>query len=294
MAKYFISHKTAGRQVEPQKALEQIAETLNKLRNIQIISDSHRDRPRQQRRLVLFESEARDLSKSGREGSDVIIEPEIIHRPLLLWRRHEKPAAAGSWCVQATYAGQPLEGAEVVILFQSAPHSSGAPPQLSKPQRTGPDGGASVALDPTAEPKVVRVVPAGGFWSTYRGRRLERHNVLDCAALPQNGPLEWWHHADGCKEYDAERGKHARIGILGTGVGPHPCLNHVELVDKKPDISDHETFVCGLISARPKSPHQFAGIAPGANVFSMRIYDLGEDGEVITNQGRIAHAIDFM
>src|ERR1051326_2988132 len=93
MAKYFISHKTAGRQVEPQKALEQIAETLNKLRNIQIISDSHRDRPRQQRRLVLFESEARDLPKSGREGSDVIIEPEIIHRPHLLWRRHEKPAA---------------------------------------------------------------------------------------------------------------------------------------------------------------------------------------------------------
>src|SRR5262249_34957640 len=114
--------------------------------------------------------------------------------------------------------------------------------------------------------------------------------TIECPSLPQNGHVGWWYEAVGTHQSVAKRGEGIKIGVLGTGVGPHPCLAHVRLLDGSTDVGDHETYVCGLIGAKPTNDHQFAGIAPEATILSLRIFD--ED--LNANQSTIALAIDFL
>ncbi len=54
------------------------------------------------------------------------------------------------------------------------------------------------------------------------------------------------------------------------------------------DIDAHGTHVCGVIGARPNASSAFAGLAPGVDLFCIRVFPSGQGA----NQGDIADAID--
>jgi subtilisin len=106
----------------------------------------------------------------------------------------------------------------------------------------------------------------------------------------------------GVDQYLPDRGAGIRVGVADTGVGPHPNLNHVTNVgafigglhDPAPaagaDVDLHGSHVCGTIGAQPQQPGDFAGIAPGVELFSARVFPRNGGA----NQGDIASAIDYL
>jgi subtilisin family serine protease len=148
-------------------------------------------------------------------------------------------------------------------------------------------------------PTSLVAIPAGGFWSVVV-RGPDDGMTVDVPPLPQDGPLAWWHRALGVMDHDPTRGAQIRVGVIDTGVGPHGCLSHVESVgsfiegafdpDGGADSDSHGSHVCGTIGARPVNEADFMGIAPGADLFSARVFPPGMGA----NQGDIADAIDSL
>jgi subtilisin family serine protease len=161
----------------------------------------------------------------------------------------------------------------------------------------------SLPYDPTTwSPHLLLVEPAGVAWSVVvpqprAGQRIE------IPALPRSGPLGWWHHLMGATRFAEQRGAGIRVGIVDTGVGPHPYLSHVRgvgaFVDGQwqreegavLDARDHGTHVSGLIGARPpQGSGDYAGLAPGAELLMARVFTANGGG----NQGDIAQAVDVL
>ena len=80
----------------------------------------------------------------------------------------------------------------------------------------------------------------------------------------------------------AKRGTRAGAGVvvavLDSGVpeGARPAVNVVEHVDagnKKPPEEYHGTAVAGLIAGQPTEPGHPIGVAPGAQIFDVQVYD---------------------
>src|SRR5262249_25874873 len=125
-------------------------------------------------------------------------------------------------------------------------------------------------------------------------------------ALPRRGPVAWWHHAVGVGRYVPALGEGIRVGVVDTGLGPHPYLQHAKRVgaivrgvldesaDATNDVAEHGTHVAGIIGARPTDLQDFAGIAPGADLVAIRVYPgggaPGAEAGSATN-GDIAEAI---
>jgi subtilisin len=144
----------------------------------------------------------------------------------------------------------------------------------------------------------VVAVPAGGFWPMIL-RGPSNPVVFDCPPLPDaREHLGWWHHRLGSSSYDEARGAGIRVGVIDTGVGPHPYLAHVEdlgafiegafIPDGGADVDSHGSHVCGTIGARPTSASDYAGIAPGLQLFSARVFPANGGA----NQLDIVNAID--
>ena len=122
--------------------------------------------------------------------------------------------------------------------------------------------------------------------------------TIDCPPLPTTGPIAWWHEILGAVKPSKTRGKGVGVGVIDTGAGPHPCLDHVIDVgsfidgqydpDGGADVDSHGSHVTGSIGAIPKKKGQFTGIAPGCKLFSARVFPPGSGA----NQLDIADAID--
>lgn len=124
------------------------------------------------------------------------------------------------------------------------------------------------------------VIPQGDYWSMVTedsGPYIE----LNCPPIAP-GPLGWWHHALNIKKPDYSLGQGVKIGVIDTGVGPNASLDHVINLgfinnehytpDQGLDIDGHGTNVCGVIAATPKNLRDYAGIAPSATVYSLRVF----------------------
>jgi subtilisin len=189
--------------------------------------------------------------------------------------------------VEVRGGGAPLEAARITILYLEGGAINALPWAF-----TGPDGRAELHYDNSINPRFAIAEPEGDFWSMFHEDPPSSVHFT-CPSLPVTAPLEWWHRAVGVTAYDVHRGEGIRVGIVGTGVGPHPRLGHVVLTDQKPDIERHETHVCGIIAARPNGAGEYAGIAPGASVFSTRIFRAGPSGQPVPEgPGSIAHAVE--
>jgi subtilisin family serine protease len=110
---------------------------------------------------------------------------------------------------------------------------------------------------------------------------------LALSELPRSGPLGWWHNVLGLGRYAADLGTGIRVGIIDTGIGPHPYLAHAKQAgaivegifdpsaSATTDVAEHGTHVAGIIGARPQDTNDFAGIAPGAELVALRVYPGG-------------------
>lgn len=264
---------------------QQLERALKKLSGVKILADSQPDHPLS-RRSLLIEADPRIIhSHHASLHRDVLIEPEIH------CRLHAGGAAAlkpRTFRADVKGGGAGLPSARVTLMYPSGNALGTVPPKL-----TDHEGKAAIDFLEPIDPTIVLAEPAGGFWGMHSDFRSAV--TVSCPALPDDGPLGWWHREAGITGYDENRGAGMRIGVVGTGVGPNPCLTHVTRIDGKTDVARHDTHVAGVLCARPVAKGQFAGIAPGARVFSVRVFKPGPAAEpVAEHQGVIAHAIDVL
>lgn len=292
---YILTHRLAGtvsRQegVGAAGALEEELKRLTRAADVEHDTFTT-DAPR--RRVVRVSAEPRWIEQRiASLHDDLILEPLVEFWPHFLAegrpQPHMRPAVGDAEVsVVVRAAGQALANAAVTMMYANAKGES----QLLAPERTDSDGRVTLRYDSEGRPLVVAAYPSSGYWSMCV-RQPGRHVELECPPLPRTGPLGWWHRVMGIEEHRARGGDGVRIGLLGTGVSKHPCLPQVQRVDDKEDLDSHGTHVCGLIGARPVEPGQFAGLAPGAEILSRRVFEKNGDDLIPPDQGHLAQAID--
>jgi subtilisin len=194
----------------------------------------------------------------------------------------------------------PLAGAEVYLILMG----SGGVREVLR-TKTDEDGEAKFKFADFYNILSVIVAPYSEFWPrVVRGGPSGRKLNVICESLPNNGPSGWWHKALGIRA-DADYGKFGntriKIGVIDSGCGPHRAVDHVLRrgafingtydADGGYDSGAHGTHVCGTIAGNSQNNAlPFYGIAPGAEVSSVRVFP--EEGSA--NQGDIADAIDFL
>lgn len=171
------------------------------------------------------------------------------------------------------------------------------------------NGRVAVTYDPSAWLPVYALIhPDGGLWS-YAQTYPQSNMTIQLPALPRTGPLGWWHRLLGMAKYSDQRGKGIRVGIVDTGFGPHPYLQHVQSAGAftngtfsdaegaASDVGDHGTHVTGIVGCRPAdNTPDYSGIAAGAEVAVARVYPGNGPGgdEGTASNGDIAAAIDAL
>lgn len=161
---------------------------------------------------------------------------------------------------------------------------------------TGYDGVAELTWAAEAgRLDTVIVRPWGEYWSRVEPIQ-DSASRIECARLPK-GPGGWWHDVLGV---DPRRrlGAGIKVGVIDTGVGPHPCLEAVadlgtfENGNREPHSGDahgHGTHVAGLIGACPRDD-RFGGVAHGVTLAAASIF-----GEAMNpSQADLANAVDAM
>ncbi len=185
--------------------------------------------------------------------------------------------------VYVTSAGLPLAGALVFLVVKNI--ETGA--QHVHAGMANSAGETSLTFAPAEEkPLYVSAVAQSGTWYGA-SQKFNRRVEIECPPLVFDGPLGWWHKSVGITTYDPGRGQGVAVGLIDTGAGPHPYLSHVAdlgaFVDGEhsadgADVSYHGTMMAGLIGARPDNNDHPAGIAPGAALSSVRVYEAGAHG----------------
>ena len=307
VARFVIANRRAGKFHETEKraarammerSVASIASSVN------VLAD---DAPSDElaRRVMVVEAEPVDVA-AMLGHPDVLVEPEILHyrevvKPTDFAEASRAglaapvPAGVRTITVNVRGGGQPLRGAMVFLFLRPL---FGDAREMK--QTTGANGRVSFTFPASLTASALTIVPAGNFWTMVIRGPSSTVNV-NCLRLP-TGRLGWWHRALGQATFNANRGAGIRVGVADTGVGPHPALAHVAdvgaFIDGQTsappagrDVDSHGSHVCGTIGARPTGAGQFGGIAPGANLFSARVFPNADDG---ANQGDIARAIDAL
>jgi len=257
---------------------------------------------------IQLEGDAADLHKVLKDmPPDVVSEPVLPRYPASLSLRMGRQAAntlsaaagvGGTIALSVRALGKPLEGVHATLVLGDR-NGRGAQSALS--DVTDPDGALAFPYDPNLWlPVLLMLEPQSGFWGQWIYYP-QASVTADLAALAKTGPLAWWHLAAGVGQVGDKRGAGVRIGIVDSGVGPHPYLAHVKsrgaVIGAQYDASakagvdalGHGTHVAGIIAARPVADSgDYAGIASGADVSVIRVFPPQGDA----NQGDIAEAIE--
>jgi subtilisin family serine protease len=314
MARYVIARRVADQ--EPTRARLKRA-TLSTLRRQvasfgSIIDTGVKAKADEIAETITLEGDAADVEAKRKElPENFIIETEKLRRPgvfhpvLSSTRSPEEfPIGLGATAeVNVSCAGKPLPAAQIVMT--SIAYRGGF--ATTTFGDTDENGRALLPFNPSVwMPASVTILPRGRAWpvsSRIFGRRLN----IAVPPLPREGPLAWWHRVMGLNRFSESLGEGIRVGVVDTGVGPHPYLSHVRSAGafkngrrlqnpgSSNDVAEHGTHVAGLIGARPPSGSKdFAGIAPGVDLVAARIYQGGgpptqESGT--TTNGDVAQAI---
>lgn len=198
--------------------------------------------------------------------------------------------------VAVTSGDQPLGGAMIFLVVRD--HATGQ--QHVHETIADSSGVGQVAYAPDEEePVYVSAMSGAGTW--YGASQHWTESIkIECPPLEFSKPLGWWHECVGIKTYNPDRGRGIKVGLIDTGVGPHPYLSHVEdqgaIIDgvhqhSGADVSYHGTMMAGLIGARPTNELHPAGVAPGVSLSSVRVYPADGHGAKADD---VAAAIRFL
>lgn len=259
--------------------------------------------PKFRRRIISFSAEPEYVSQILQQVSPgIIVEPEIeIDTPtesIVLSTSVDivLPAPAHFASIQVAVVTQssflPIKNARVSVYFNELTEQCKAVSGF-----TDSAGLITLHYNTACTPRTIMVIPSATHWSMFAAASLAMQ--FDLPALPLE-TLGWWHRAMGIQEEDPRRGEGVRIGVIDTGFGPHADLLHVSNAgaflggirhqDGK-DTSNHGTHVCGIIGARPTTNQGYSGIAPGAEITSVRVAPPNGGGIL---PGDVMNAIDFL
>jgi hypothetical protein len=282
---------------------------IAKLRSsFNVLSESPPDAPRQR---TWVEGEASDMQKLQKElPPDHIIEPAVPRVPASSHQivalqaatvQGTDPPNAGFGAtvhVTARGAGGVLQDAKALLLLADL---SGRGPGTRVEAQTGPDGVAEFTYNPSLWlPSLLTVEPRSSFWDWWQDLP-QGQLALQLPPIEKAGPVGWWHQVIGMARPAPGRGAGIRVGVVDTGVGPHPYLQHVVKAGSViegafqagdaagADAMSHGTHVCGIIAARPVDQSaDYCGIANAVQLVSIRVFD----PVLVADQGDVAEAID--
>ena len=318
--RYVMANRRAGKfgRDARRSSRAAVASALGMLTTKNVLADQNADNP-ELRRIVVFEAEPGEVeAKVAQFSPDAIVEPEIKYYPVPVLFSHtfpsdflpphgfiDTPAPPGSRlqiAVAGHRAGQqvPLPRASVT-LYSRGP---GNPPlQRMQTEISDHQGGVVFGLANGYTPAALVAAPADSFWTVIKRGQLISGDTILRPELPQEGPGAWWHKTTGINTPgDLQLGNGIKVGIIDTGCGPNRALRHISLVGAyigglrqdgavaTTDAESHGSHIAGVIGARPVNSRDYAGIAPGAELYAMRVFNKGE-GAI---QADIAGAIDVL
>lgn len=224
------------------------------------------------------------------------IVPVVYYRPALARYQIQgmvKAAAGVAFKLKVTVRSKvgnlPIRGASVLAFtdFKN---------RLGTQGTTNSQGVAKLSLGTATKIERLYVYTSQGYWGALR-KNLPTKGEL----LVQLDPVVL-DYPDALRHYYGKRpraaGTGVTVGVVDTGVGPHPDLvvsggvNTVLGEDPK-DFGDngagHGTHVAGIIAARGTPPGGICGVSPQVTLRSYRVFGKGAEG---ASNYAIAKAID--
>jgi subtilisin len=244
-------------------------------------------------KLVEMTAEAAAALRANQPGVRIV--PVVYFRPMFQRRKIEGKVAAAATSAKTVVTvlsaadDSPVAGATVVA-FSDFKNRVGAQ------GKTTAQGVVKLNLGKAKKIEQLYVYSPAGFWGAFK------KNVAVKAALSiPVSPIDFA-EPDVLRHYygtsDLTDGTGVKVGVVDTGVGPHPHLtvtggeNTVEGEDPgefEDNGATHGTHVAGIIAARGSAPNGLRGVAPGVTLFSYRVFP--KDSEQASNFA-IAKAID--
>jgi len=144
------------------------------------------------------------------------------------------------------------------------------------------------------------------------------HHPLLCGKIPPNEAIQlellpppdqhlgWWHRLTQIHFHDCTRGEGIRIGVIDTGCSSGLSqLGHVQrkgaFQDMRLDQTDlgldghgHGSAVMSLLGSRPTEDHHYAGIAPGVEILSVKLFEHRSPSGSTDSQAEIAEAVEYL
>ncbi len=307
--KFVVSHRRAGKFQKTEKVASRSAmnAAMSSLpSSMQIIEDKAPSDDLARRTVIMEGAEAEMHRMAAETPDDVIVEPLIMHAfdkttlgtfSAVNVVPQTSPLMSGGTnqvTIRARGRGRPLRGATVILVVR---------PMFGEPfageGETGANGEVTFQLSPFLQPLFTIVIPYGEFWSA-RSALTGRTTTVVCRRLPSNQRIDWWHRAVGFPTFQKTAGRKINVGVIDTGFGPHPHLTGVNegaFIDNQflpgaagEDVDVHGSHVSGTIAGNPGRNLRHSGVAPGVNLFSVRVFPEGQGAANVD----IANAIDFL
>jgi subtilisin len=232
-------------------------------------------------KLVEMTPEAANELKANQPGLRIV--PEVFFRPARA--RYEvasKVRAAAvvrvTVAVRSKADGRPVKGATVVAFTDFAP-------RVGAQAVTGAGGTVRLNLGGATRVERLFVYPPPGFWGAFRRHVAARGPVAVALA-----PIDFG-FPDGVRHFYGNAGDATgtgvTVGVVDTGVGPHPHLDvaggrNTVAGESEADFADtgdgHGTHVAGIIAGRGRPPDGARGLAPGVSLRAYRVFGAGAGG----------------
>lgn len=262
------------------------------------------------RHVVVIEGNPDEIAEKAKElTADTVIEPLLPRVPAVAFPGFmltNAPNAAQGPGTGATLnlriAGPDdaaVAGATVIVRFNGIANPSLS---ISAGGISKANGSVAITFDAMQwRPAMAVVEPHGRYWTSVHTNP-QSGQTLVLRTLPTGNALGWWHLVSGLSTNDPDAGRGIKVGVIDTGVGPHPALAHAVPIGafsdgsflpgiaQGRDVQTHGTHVSGIVGARPVNEGDFGGLAQGSDLFVARVFSADGGG----NQGDVANAIDVL
>jgi len=313
--RFVASNRRAGKQMDPdgvKRSRESFEMGFSRVLagNVTILAGNE-EAGEIKRGIRIFDADYLELNAMKKDlPSDVIVEPLITRKPAVASAFNvslstSQPLGKGATLEFFTKdGGKPLAGVAATVNFVSKDYPSGAGANAADKRETDADGRVVFEYDGNVWlPVGALFEPKYGYW-TPAPLTSPANCTVQLTPLQMTGPLGWWHYTVGISSFNQTLGTGIKIGVIDSGAGPNPGLKHIKSIgsfidgahntdpESGRDSSNHGTHVCGIIAALPTdgSSFDYAGIAPGADVYVARVFPKG----LGATQADIANAVDAL